>query len=206
MVDASGSVVRTPVAITMGLSFLALAACKSSETEPFPDGSGGNSASTTTTTWPAAQGTYGVGPTSVAVSTGAGSAGSCDDIGNCSGTDATDGCLECTVIGDATVEGGGDCVEEYVACFGTRADCTQGGNLSCCDFDACRTDCAEDDPTFGVPYWQCVCGTTSANDCMLGAAPPASCVGAHPEGADLTWGADGWITCVLDVCETSCAE
>jgi hypothetical protein len=174
----------------------------SSDGEGGEGGSGGDTTSTTSTKGGTTTKTTGATMNTTTGSTTSGSM-ACDDIGGCNGDgmDPASGCLECSIIGDdTTASDGGECVEEYVACFGTMADCSDG-NADCCALDDCLAACPEPDADF----WMCACGSADGASCDPAAAPVGTCFGDDPgPGLDLTYGQNGWVTCVIGVCETSC--
>ena len=124
----------------------------------------------------------------------------CDDIGECFGEGSPDlGCFECAVLGGVSYVDSGACAGEYAACKGIAGDCSDG-EPECCQVEACLDACQ----ATPAAYWDCACGSADEADCDLATAPAGSCFGDNPTGADLMYGDDGWVTCVAQVCFTSC--
>lgn len=127
---------------------------------------------------------YGVAPT-----------GSCNDDNRCNE------CLTCGRGDGGVTEDSGACLSPYERCVGESRTCDADGDDACCAFTACVDACGALDDAAG---WQCLCGSSSRATCALGSAPPGTCVGDHPDGAALALGEDGWLTCALDLCVSSC--
>jgi hypothetical protein len=111
------------------------------------------------------------------------------------------GCFECAVLGGASNGefDSGMCKPAYDACFGPAGDCV-GGEAECCTLIACIDTCLASD----VEYWACVCGSENEASCVISEAPLGTCFGDNLVGAEMTFGPQGWGTCVGDVCITSC--
>ncbi|NUO47904.1 MAG: hypothetical protein HOV80_03510 [Polyangiaceae bacterium] len=215
MRTAQGGIAQTRTAMAMGLSFLALtstatACSKVDDQTTGGGGSGGEGpAATTSSTGATSSTTATTGPsTGTQPVTGSSATAmygipTCDTIGICEGDGVSpdSGCFECVVIGGS---GGkppdsGSCKAPYDACFGPAGDCV-GGEPQCCTLDACIDTCLASD----VEYWACVCGSANEASCVIADAPPGTCFGDNPIGAEMTFGPQGWATCVGDVCITSC--
>jgi len=148
-----------------------------------------------------------VGPTS---SSSGGSSKSCDDIGTCEGDqmDPASGCFECAILGDSTTAvDGGACFDSYTQCFGTKADCSDAGNKSCCDFFNCIQDCPKDDPKTADVDENLNCLCTNDGDQCLMTEPMGSmtCIGKH--GVPAVQDYLEFVDCVIDLtCQVSCAQ
>jgi hypothetical protein len=194
--------------MAMGLSFLAIASAMSGcnkidgESGAGGDGGvGGDGASQHPTSTKATSTKATVTSAMYAASTyGTGFTESCDDIGACYGGGSPNlGCFECAVYGGVQYSNSGACAYEYSACKGIAGDCSDG-EPECCQLEACLDGCGADP----AAYWSCACGSADEASCNFATAPADSCFGDYPTGTELMYGDEGWVTCVAQVCTTSC--
>jgi hypothetical protein len=132
------------------------------------------------------------------------------ETGRCDRNSTCADCLECATpparVDDPIEADALRCEVVYEECFGSNDECSTPGESSCCQFEACRASCEDAQGANTVAFWQCVCGSSSRRECDVAAAPEGTCAFAHPDGARLTVGPKGWMTCVYDVCEASCGD
>ncbi|MBM4374218.1 MAG: hypothetical protein FJ095_03965 [Deltaproteobacteria bacterium] len=189
---------------------LVVAACGGKDSDDVTTGSGsgagGNTTSSSSASSSSGKTSSVVGPTS----SSGGSSKSCDDIGTCEGDqmDPASGCFECAILGDSTTAvDGGACFDSYSQCFGTKADCSDAGNKSCCDFVNCIQDCPKDDPkTADVDEnLNCLCTNDGMKCLMTEPTGSMTCIGKH--GVPAVQDYLEFVNCVIDsTCPVSCAQ
>ncbi|NUO47903.1 MAG: hypothetical protein HOV80_03505 [Polyangiaceae bacterium] len=220
MRTAQGGIPQTRTAMAMGLSFLAITttatACTNVVDVRGDDGAGGSggagtqstssskttksTATSPTTNTSTNQVSQTATVTNSIAAYGTGFTMSCDAIGNCLGDGVPEqGCAECAALGGAPYYDSGVCSNNYFACMGSTGDCSDG-EPECCLVNDCLSSC------LGNPdeYWPCACGSPDEASCVLAAAAAGTCFGDYPTGTALMFGPQGWITCVEEVCVTSC--
>jgi hypothetical protein len=135
----------------------------------------------------------------------------CEDIGSCTGDgmDPSSGCLECAVLGDDTIASdGGECGDEYLACYGTDENCTGASDPECCQVVDCINACDANMNNMieSGAELDCLCtnnGTQCEQTQMAG-----TCLGDYPSGIqtlfayeDCAFGPDGMSGACGSVCQ-----
>lgn len=121
--------------------------------------------------------------------------------GNCSDDYRCKECLVCARGGGSAVDAA-SCSSRYEPCQALDGSCADAPDQACCAFDQCLNACGDLDD---AAAWECACGSTSPDTCVVDSAPAGTCAGDHPEGAAAALGADGWLSCALDLCDSSCS-
>ena len=199
------------IVLTLGIG---VAACSSDDNSGSSSGSGGSGGSgsgsnsggsptstTSTSSSPTSTTSTSSSPTSTTNTTATTSSGpgmTCDDIGVCQDDDQdpTNDCVTCAIIGDDVSVDGAACQDDYVACFGTAGDCSDG-DVECCGLNDCINAC----PTDPAAQLDCIC-TNDGTQCTGDTTDPNTCFGQHPEGIEplITI-----LSCLFtDTCPNSC--